>query len=52
MSPNPHALAIYLEFVPTHGGAPKRLKECQCENDNVHFHYQTLVPSDGHYRWL
>ncbi len=24
LSPNPHALAIYLEFVPTHGAAPKR----------------------------
>jgi hypothetical protein len=24
LSPNPHALAIYLEFVPTRGAAPER----------------------------
>jgi hypothetical protein len=28
MSPNPHALAIYLEFVPACRAAPKRFKEC------------------------
>jgi hypothetical protein len=28
MSPNPHALAIYLEFVPTRGVAPERFEEC------------------------
>jgi hypothetical protein len=28
MSPNPHALAIYLEFVPARGAAPKRFEEC------------------------
>ncbi len=26
--PNPHALAIYLEFVPSCGAAPERFKEC------------------------
>jgi hypothetical protein len=28
LSPNPHALAIYLEFVPARGVAPKRFEEC------------------------
>jgi hypothetical protein len=52
LSPNPHALAIYLEFVPARGVAPKRFEECQCEDDDVHLHYRTWVPSDGHYHWL
>jgi hypothetical protein len=52
LSPNPHALAIYLEFVPARGAAPKRFEECQCEDDDVRFHCRTWVPGDGHYRWL
>jgi len=28
LSPNPHALTIYLEFVPTYGTLPKRFEEC------------------------
>ncbi len=28
LSPNPHALEIYLEFVPARGAAPERFKEC------------------------
>ncbi len=28
LSPNPHALTIYLEFVPAHGVALKRFEEC------------------------
>jgi hypothetical protein len=52
LSPNPHALAIYLEFVSTRGAAPGRFEECQCENDNVHLHCRTWVPGDGHYHWL
>jgi hypothetical protein len=28
LSPNPHALAIYLEFVPSRGSAPKRFEKC------------------------
>jgi hypothetical protein len=52
LSPNPHALAIYLEFVPARGAAPKRFEECQCEDDDVRLHCQTWVPGDGHYRWL
>jgi len=52
LSPNPHALGIYLEFVLACGVAPKRFEECQCEDDNVRFHCRTWVPSDGHYRWL
>jgi hypothetical protein len=52
LSPNPHALAIYLEFVPACGAAPERFKECQCEDDDVRLHCRTWVPSDGHYRWL
>ncbi len=48
----PHALAIYLEFVPTYGAAPKRFKECQCEDDDVRLHCRTWVLGDGHYRWL
>ncbi len=28
LSPNPHALAIYLEFVPTRGAVPERFEEC------------------------
>jgi hypothetical protein len=52
LSPNPHALAIYLEFIPARGVAPKRFKECQCEDDDVRLHCRTWVPGDGHYRWL
>ncbi|CAN5964115.1 unnamed protein product [Sphagnum jensenii] len=52
LSPNPHALAIYLEFVPARGAAPERFKECQCEDDDVRLHCRTWVPGDGHYRWL
>jgi hypothetical protein len=52
LSLNPHALAIYLEFVPARGTTPRRFEQCQCENDDVRFHYQTWVPGDGHYRWL
>jgi hypothetical protein len=52
LSPNPHASAIYLEFVPARGVAPERFEECQCENDDVRLHCRTWVPSDGHYRWL
>ncbi len=50
MSPNPHALAIYLEFVPPRGAELERFEDCQCEDDDVHFHCRTWVPSDGHYR--
>jgi hypothetical protein len=28
LSPNPHALTIYLEFVPARGAAPERFEEC------------------------
>jgi hypothetical protein len=35
LSPNPHALAIYLKFVPARGAAPGRFEECQCEDDDV-----------------
>ncbi len=52
LSPNPHALAIYLEFVPAHGVALEMLEECQCKDDDVRLHCRTWVPSDGHYRWL
>jgi hypothetical protein len=52
LSLNPHALAIYLKFVPTYGAAPKRFKEYQREDDDVRLHYRTWVPGDGHYRWL
>jgi hypothetical protein len=52
LSPNPHALAIYLEFVPAQGIAPKRFEKCQCEDDDVRLHCRTWVPGDGHYRWL
>jgi hypothetical protein len=52
LSPNPHALAIYLEFIPARGTTPKRFKECQCNDDDVRLHCRTWVPSDGHYRWL
>ncbi len=52
LSLNPRALAIYLEFVPAHGAAPKRFEECQCEDDDVRLHCRTWVPDDGHYRWL
>jgi len=52
LSPNPRGLTIYLEFVPIRGAASERFEECQCEDDDVHLHYQTWVPGDGHYRWL
>jgi len=41
LSPNPRALAIYLEFVPARGAAPERFEECQCEDDDVRFHCRT-----------
>ncbi len=28
LSPNPHALVIYLEFVPVRGAASERFEEC------------------------
>jgi hypothetical protein len=28
LSLNPHALTIYLKFVPTRGAAPERFEEC------------------------
>ncbi len=52
LSPNPHALAIYLEFVLVRGAAPERFEECQFEDDDVRLHCRTWVPGDGHYRWL
>ncbi len=52
LSPNPHALTIYLEFVPARGAAPERFEECQCEDDDVRLHCRTWVPGDGHYHWL
>jgi len=38
LSPNPHALTIYLEFVPARGATPERFEEYQCEDDDVHLH--------------
>jgi hypothetical protein len=52
LSPNPHALVIYLEFVPPCGAALERFEECQCEDNNVRLHCRTWVPGDGHYCWL
>jgi hypothetical protein len=52
LSPNPHALAIYLEFVLARGTAPERFEECQCEDHDVRLHCRTWVLGDGHYRWL
>ncbi len=52
LSPNPHALTIYLEFVLVRGVAPERFEECKCEEDDVRLHYPTWVPGDGHYHWL
>jgi hypothetical protein len=52
LSPNPHTLLIYLEFVPTRGAVPERFEECQYEDDDVRLHCRTQVPGDGHYRWL
>jgi hypothetical protein len=52
LSPNPHALAIYLEFVPACGATPERFEECQCEDDYVRLHSQTWVFGDGHYCWM
>jgi hypothetical protein len=52
LSPNPHALTIYLEFFPTCGAALERFEECQCEDDDVRLHCRMWIPGDGHYRWL
>jgi len=52
LSPNPHALTIYLEFAPACGVAPERFEKCHCEDDDVRLHCRTWVPGDGHYRWL
>jgi hypothetical protein len=52
LSPNPHALAIYLKFVHARGAAPEWFKECQCEDDDVRLHCLTWVPGDGHYHSL
>jgi hypothetical protein len=50
LSPNPHALAIYLEFVPAQGVVPERFEKCQCEDDYVRLHCRTWVFGDDHYR--
>jgi len=52
LSPNPHTLVIYLKFVHDRGVALERFEECQCEDDDVHLHYETWVPGDSHYHWL
>ncbi len=52
VSPNPHALAIYLELIHVFGNMIGRFDECQCEDDNVHIFSWISVPSDGHYHWL
>jgi hypothetical protein len=52
LSPNPHALVIYLKFIPARRAAPERFEECQCKDDDVRLHCQAWVPNDGHYRWL
>jgi hypothetical protein len=44
LSPNPHVLAIYLEFVLARGAVPERFEECQCEDDDVRFHCRTWFP--------
>jgi hypothetical protein len=49
---NPHALTIYLEFVPAQRTMLERFEKCQCEDDDVCLHCRTWVPDDGHYRWL
>jgi hypothetical protein len=41
LSPNPHALTIYLEFVLARVAAPERFEECQCEDNDVHLHCRT-----------
>jgi hypothetical protein len=52
LSLNPHALVIYLEFVPACGVALERFEECQCEDNDVCLNYRTWVFGDGRYRWL
>ncbi len=52
LSPNSHALAIYLKNFLACGAAPKRFEECQCEDDDVRLHCRTWVLGDGHYRLL
>jgi hypothetical protein len=49
LSPNSHALAIYLDFFPIRGATRERFEECQCENNDLCFHYRTWVLDDGHY---
>jgi hypothetical protein len=44
LSPNPHALTIYLEFVPARGATPKKFEKCQCENDDVCLHFKLGFP--------
>jgi hypothetical protein len=48
--PNPHALMIYLEFVPVHGVTPERFEKCYYEDYDVCLHCRTWVKGDGHYR--
>ncbi len=38
---NPHALAIYLDFVLACEATPERFEECQCEDNDVHLHCRT-----------
>jgi hypothetical protein len=38
LSPNPHALTIYLKFVHARRAALERFEECQCEDDDVRPH--------------
>jgi len=42
LSPNSHALTIYLEFVLARGVMLKMFEECQCEDDDVRFSLSNL----------
>jgi hypothetical protein len=50
LSSNPHALTIHLKFIFVHRAALERFKKCECEDDDIHFHYRTQILGDGHYR--
>jgi hypothetical protein len=49
---NPHALKFYLKFVLACGITLTRFEECQCEDDDVRFHYQIWIFGDDHYCWF
>jgi hypothetical protein len=46
---NLHAFVIFFKFGLAHGVALKRFLKCQCEHDNICFHFKPQIPNNGQY---